>query len=213
MLEMTPTGTRENGPYDMWDKCMKEVLQMEKQNVFKYEDGKILTPRGFTLNKETGERQTESSKLPEIYAKIVRTPSFLKWFGDWTNLDSVDVSEIRYIDTGEPQPYFHGTDINIPGQEGVKSFGGGIFFDRTLWTPTKYMGKEGSLFCVFLNVKKLRTVFDQKNIDGEMTHNYIRVFNTSQIMQVSSSTEEKFNPAIFRVKNAPNKNVNFDGIL
>lgn len=108
MLENTPTGTRENGPYDMWDKCLKESenIKLEYKEVDSVR--KHLAPNG------------EISKLPELYAKVVRTPTFLNWFGDWTKTDKTGVSKVVYEDTQEPMIVFHGTEKYIPSTEGLQ---------------------------------------------------------------------------------------------
>lgn len=51
-----------------------------------------------------------SNLTPEQY-KLVRTPAFKKWFGDWEN-DPAHASKI-VDENGEPLILYHGTDINF----------------------------------------------------------------------------------------------------
>ena len=51
-----------------------------------------------------------SNLTPEQY-KLVRTPAFKKWFGDWEN-DPENASKV-VDENGEPLILFHGTDVNF----------------------------------------------------------------------------------------------------
>jgi hypothetical protein len=155
MLETTPTGTRENGPYDMWDKCLEE----SKEIILKYKDGKHLAPNGLP------------SRLPELYAKITRTPTFLNWFGDWRGKDKTNVSKVVYEDTEEPRLVFHSTKRDIPPEQGLqpqvnkawKVKHNKIFFtsnkeDSKSWVVVVPTDFKGSVFECFLNIKKPKIV-------------------------------------------------------
>jgi len=60
-----------------------------------YKEGGLIAPNG-----------KESNLTPEQY-KLVRTPAFKKWFGDWENYPE---NSSKVVDSnGEPLPVFHGT--------------------------------------------------------------------------------------------------------
>jgi hypothetical protein len=164
MEDLNLSITQENGPYAMWDKCIKEVEELEKRGVFKYakdKDGKdkILTPRG-----KNEEGEFEFSRLSEIYAKVARTSTFLAWFGDWTQADKTNVSKVVYEDTGEPRVVFHGTNKYIPPNEGLKTkgfnnkSGPNIFLTEWLMKAKLFANKiktsESQIFCGFIKIVK-----------------------------------------------------------
>jgi hypothetical protein len=166
MLEQTPTGTRENGPYDMWDKCLEESKKIPLEYEFpdkpEGEKGRILTPRRVNENGEP-----EYSRLPVIYAKIVRTPTFLKWFGDWTQTDKTSVSKAVYLDTGEPKLFFHGTTKDVlpelgivPRNDNDKKREPQIFTSQRIDVSKQYMldyesdQYTGTMFSFFVNIKR-----------------------------------------------------------
>jgi hypothetical protein len=170
-LENTPTGTRENGPYDMWDKCAKEadkiVLEYKEINGEK----KHLAPNG------------ELSKLPEIYAKVVRTPTFLKWFGDWTGADKINVSKVIYEETGEPMLVFHGTSNYIPAEEGpmpgIK--GKGVWFTNNLTYASSYLQEKeegvGSMYPCFIKIDNpLYKIANHNSVWFEQEHGESSLF-------------------------------------
>lgn len=146
MKEQTPTGTRENGPYDMWDKCLRESEKIELE----YDSlGQHLTPNG------------QVSRLPELYAKIVRTPSFLKWFGDWTQPGGMMEKRISvvYEDSHEPKIVFHGTKADIPPEQGLipkTSWKYGneerIYFTDDFDHAKRIAGNSGVVFCAFVKI-------------------------------------------------------------
>ena len=65
----------------------------------RYEKGGIIAPNG-----------KKSNLTPEQY-KLVRTPQFKAWFGDWEN-DPQNASKI-VDENGEPLVVYHGTEINF----------------------------------------------------------------------------------------------------
>jgi hypothetical protein len=75
------------------------IIQSENVKLEYNSNGKHLAPNG------------KPSNLTEQQAKIVRTPAFKKWFGDWEN-DPKNASKI--VDkNGEPMVVYHGTGSTI----------------------------------------------------------------------------------------------------
>lgn len=60
-------------------------------------EGQLLAPNG------------QVSKLRESHWRIVRTPLFQRWFGDWMN-DPAKASKVIDPETGEPRVVWHGTN-------------------------------------------------------------------------------------------------------
>jgi predicted N-acetyltransferase YhbS len=69
------------------------------KRVYKYADGGLLAPNG-----------NESNLTPEQY-KLVRTPEFKAWFGDWENHPE-DASKV-VDENGEPLVVYHGSPNNF----------------------------------------------------------------------------------------------------
>jgi hypothetical protein len=114
----------------------------------KYADGGsvLLAPNG-----------KPSNLTPEQY-KLVRTPEFKAWFGDWEN--SPETSSKVVDENGEPLVLYHGTSekFTIFKDEGVvaKTMGKSVGF---YFTPSKFSAStrsvDGEYIEVFLNIKKL----------------------------------------------------------
>jgi hypothetical protein len=109
------------------------------------EKGGFIAPNGKTSN-----------LTPEQY-KLVRTPEFKSWFGDWEN-DPENASKV-VDENGEPLVVYHG---------GINSIN---FFNSELnyFSPHRYIsedfanykyGEKGKVFEVFLNIK------NPKNFDA-----------------------------------------------
>jgi hypothetical protein len=82
------------------DFSMEQAISQSKNVKLEYNsNGKHLAPNG------------KPSNLTEQQAKIVRTPAFKKWFGDWDN-DPKNASKI--VDkNGEPMVVYHGTGSTL----------------------------------------------------------------------------------------------------
>jgi len=83
------------------------------------------------------------SNLNSTQYKLVRTPAFKKWFGDWEN-DPANASKI-VDDNGEPLVVYHGTDkfFNVFKKAdkfrddwGVRDYG--IYFSNSIFTAKEY---------------------------------------------------------------------------
>lgn len=128
---------------------------------------------------------SEKSNLSPSQRKLVRTPEFKAWFGDWEN-DVVNAS--RAIDTnGEPLVFLHGTKnrYNIFDTDNLKTgwSGKGLYF-----TTNKKLAKSyGKInLQVFLNIRKPFLVKGNSPNDflSEMIDKFddVDVFNTSEIL-------------------------------
>lgn len=84
-------GKSKSGKYNQDDDLINELgLKVQK-----YDGGGLVAPNG-----------KPSNLTPEQY-KIVRTPAFKKWFGDWEN-DPANASKV-VDENGEPMVVYHGT--------------------------------------------------------------------------------------------------------
>jgi 8-oxo-dGTP pyrophosphatase MutT (NUDIX family) len=125
-----------------------------------------------------------SNLTPEQY-KLVRSPEFKAWFGDWENLaftkindsgiDEISLKRLEdgvskvFDSNGEPLPVYHGTDNDFNTFDKSKIglnhwqsksdlYGGGFFF-----TDKKNKAFRGNIKEVFLKIEKpLLNVFEDK---------------------------------------------------
>ena len=118
----------------------------------RYEDGGLIAPNG-----------KESNLTPEQY-KLVRTPEFKEWFGDWEN-DPENASKV-VDENGEPMIVYHGSankfnvfDRKRVGENYRESERGGFFFTQKLNTAKNYarlhtnLENDGFVYYCFLNIK------------------------------------------------------------
>jgi len=118
-----------------------------------------------------------SNLTPEQH-KLVRTPAFKKWFGDWEN-DPKNASKV-VDENGEPLVVYHGSPslgIDVFDRtkservsSGLKEFG--TYFSTNTELATLYSKtgetKKGRIYPVFLNLREIET-FDgnaEVNIDA-----------------------------------------------
>jgi hypothetical protein len=113
------------------------------------------------------------SKLtPEQY-KLVRTPAFKKWFGDWEN-DTENASKV-VDENGEPLVVYHGTNAEFYVFEKSKRgsntdngiFGKGFYLSKNLKTAQSYGAK---IIDVYINIINPFRVNDFKS-KSEMAKN------------------------------------------
>ncbi|MFZ2486966.1 MAG: hypothetical protein WAZ19_02495 [Anaerolineae bacterium] len=114
----------------------------------KYNDkGQHLAPNG------------KPSNLTESQAKIVRTPAFKNWFGDWEN-DPKNASKV--VDSnGEPMVVYHGTDASFTEFDINKKGSNtkapdtklGFFFAETNESAKLY---GDNVLPVFLNIRSIK---------------------------------------------------------
>lgn len=123
----------------------------------RYADGGLIAPNG-----------NPSNLSPEQY-KLVRTPEFKSWFGDWEN--SPETASKVVDENGEPMVVYHGTtkDFNIftkkyIGKNDYGYFGQGFYFgdinsaeaysQTSLWNQIhNTINPNGKVLKCFLNVR------------------------------------------------------------
>jgi hypothetical protein len=153
-----------------------EARDVEKRMKLTPEEGKSVEP--FGKNKIDGVNvrfgnggliapNGQKSNLNAEQYKLVRTPEFKKWFGDWEN-DPKNASKV-VDENGEPMVCYHGTDNNFhtfdkskigdnhwQGKSDV--YGGGFFF-----TDKKNKAFRGNIYDVFLKIENpLMNILEDK---------------------------------------------------
>jgi hypothetical protein len=140
------------------------LIQEVKIKSKKYEKGGLLAPNG-----------KQSNLFPEQY-KLVRTPAFKKWFGDWEKLenakirdsgiDEITLSNLsknvsKVVDeNGEPLVCYHGSPnlFNIFDVDKIGLvtdygfFGRGFYFTAEKIEAKKLLNSK-YVYTVFLNIK------------------------------------------------------------
>lgn len=125
-------------------KIAKEVAIYYLNNPKMYADGGLIAPNG------------NQSNLTEEQYRLVRTPAFKKWFGDWEN-DPKNASKV-VDENGEPLVVYHGTTKGNVINEFYDRGNAGIHFgtkeaaiERREQTDFDFIGY--TLIEVFLNIK------------------------------------------------------------
>jgi hypothetical protein len=110
-----------------------------KKEGLRYEQGGLIAPNG------------KPSNLTQEQYKLVRTPEFKAWFGDWEN-DSQNASKV-VDENGEPLVCYHGTKKDIKVFNDKRPFGDfyGIYFTPNVEYSKKYGSK---IIECFLNIRK-----------------------------------------------------------
>jgi len=106
----------------------------------------------------------EKSNLTPKQYKLVRTPQFKAWFGDWEN-DPQNASKV-VDENGEPLVVYHGSANNFNvfdkkrvGENYFESKQGGFFFTQKLNSAKNYarlhtnLENDGFVYYCFLNIK------------------------------------------------------------
>lgn len=110
------------------------------------------------MKKELLAPNGKPSNLTAEQYKLVRTPEFKKWFGDWEN-DPKNASKV-VDENGEPLVVYHGTDSNFyifeineisKNTGNFGHYGYGFYFSKDL-AESKHYGSR--IINVFLNIKK-----------------------------------------------------------
>jgi 8-oxo-dGTP pyrophosphatase MutT (NUDIX family) len=168
----------------------------EKKSGFKRGGDILLAPNG-----------KPSNLTPEQY-KLVRTPAFKKWFGDWEN-DPSNASKV-VDENGEPLVCYHTSNKKFTKFDYELSYDGAIWFTSNLKKIyDKETGASGSgiIYQVFLDIKKMGDWDDyDKGISdllrdkfngAELDDDYI-VFEPNQIKLAdgSNTTFDSNNPDI-----------------
>jgi GNAT superfamily N-acetyltransferase len=175
-----------------------------------------------------------SNLTPEQY-KLVRTPEFKAWFGDWEKLanikitdSGVDDSTLEILgrdvskvidDNGEPLVVYHGTDkdFNVFDKKYIKkgNYGFGFYF-----TPSyKYAEYQGKVLSCFLNIRNPeKKEFSDKEYgkrikskyDGQIISNELGLsFNLSQLV-VKNSNQIKLADGTNTTFNSKNPDIRYE---
>ena len=127
-------------------------------------DGGLIAPNG-----------KKSNLTPEQY-KLVRTPEFKAWFGDWEN-DPENASKV-VDENGEPLVVYHGTYVkekfnNFDFNKADLGFHFGTYEQANDRSQTKIGIKDYKQFIepFFLNIRKLFVINDA--IEFEYPQTYI----------------------------------------
>jgi len=135
---------------------------VQDDDLLKYEDGGVinLAPNG------------KPSNLTLEQYKLVRTPSFKRWFGDWEN-DTKNASKV-VDDNGEPLVVYHGTEnqFNVFKEKGKGNRVLGYFFTDDRDFSENY----GETKLYFLSIKNIKIYsakkFDETNTKENMNNGY-----------------------------------------
>ena len=118
-------------------------------------EDKVVSKKG-TLLAPNGK---PSNLNPQQY-KLVRTPAFKKWFGDWEN-DPANASKV-VDENGEPLVVYHATDNKFwefsKEKQVVGYYGKGYYFSSSLEKAKDY-GKR--IIPAFLNIKSVFELSDE----------------------------------------------------
>jgi hypothetical protein len=142
--------------FQLWDEYNKKTNP-------KMANGGLIAPNG-----------NPSKLTPEQY-KLVRTPEFKAWFGDWEN-DPENASKV-VDENGEPLVLYHGSSVDFNLFENKAREVGrritsvkGFYFTKDKWSATQYAGSDGFVKSYFLKIlnypsKQDKKVLEYSNID------------------------------------------------
>lgn len=128
-----------------------KAAYVQDDDLMKYEEGGLIAPNG-----------KPSNLSPEQY-KLVRTPEFKAWFGDWEN--SPETASKVVDDNGEPLVVYHGTDRKftkfnkslIGSASGEENKLNGFYFtsdyDTAKFYAEYYDENQNYVLTCFLNIK------------------------------------------------------------
>jgi hypothetical protein len=133
---------------------------MTDHEIYKY-----ITGGGSTILAPNG----KPSNLNEKQYKLVRTPAFKKWFGDWEK-DPDNASKV-VDDNGEPMVVYHGTirDFNVFDTKKSR-FNGGIYFSSSKEFSKKFAGINGNVKDFFIKIiNPVYSGFDGSGVGSQMS--------------------------------------------
>lgn len=163
----------------------------------KYSKGGLLAPNG-----------KQSNLTPEQY-KLVRTPEFKKWFGDWEN-DPKNASKI-VDENGEPLVVYHGTYVENPFyvfdfKKADLGFHFGTYEQAKDRSQTKpfFANRKSIINPFFLNIK---TLFYASDIgEWEYPQRYIDMLVSDNVITESEAKKNGFYRAYEREDNKSIRN-------
>ena len=154
--------------------------------------GGLIAPNGKTSN-----------LTPEQY-KLVRTPEFKEWFGDWEN-DPENASKV-VDENGEPLVVYHGTYVENPFyifdfDKADLGFHFGTYEQAKNRSETKlfFKGRKSIVNSFFLNIK---TIFESTDIgEWEYPQRYIDMFVSDGLISESDAKKNGFYRLVQREEN------------
>jgi predicted ABC-type ATPase len=152
LIEIRDKGVLTMEDYDFIADLKKKEKFSEIERKYAKGGAVLLAPNG------------KPSNLTSKQYKLVRTPEFKEWFGDWEN-DPKNASKV-VDENGEPLVVFHGSsekfytfDKKKIGQNYIESQRGGFFFTQKIKTAENYATlhsenkSKGFVYECFLNIK------------------------------------------------------------
>jgi predicted RNA methylase len=119
----------------------------------KFDDGGLIAPNGKVSN-----------LTPEQY-KLVRTPEFKAWFGDWENSPE---SASKVVDeNGEPLVVYHGTNNDFTifkiEKPTIGAYGQGFYFTNDKNFASNYArGENSKILSLFLKIIKVFDIYEDE---------------------------------------------------
>jgi len=237
----TKPNFRRQGVNEFAIKYLREKFKLNKEQVefelpteqgklfissSKYEKGGLIAPNG-----------NKSNLTPEQY-KLVRTPEFKKWFGDWEN-DPENASQV-VDENGEPLVVYHysNVDFNLFRTSGdietlsglVKNYG--AYFTNNVSSREFYFKNKGDYeFECFLKIinpyytnnYRWSMIIDDKKLLFLKENNYDGVMSTQTVIEyvilhsnqikLADGTNTTFDNESNDIRYAEGGEVNFDKII
>jgi len=174
-----------------------DVLDIDADGVYGaetglYANGGLIAPNGNTSN-----------LTPEQY-KLVRTPEFKAWFGDWEN-DPENASKV-VDENGEPMVVYHGTYVEKPFysfdfEKADLGFHFGTYEQAKKRSETKLYNKDfkSIISSFFLNIRNLFEISDAGEF--EYPQRYIDELVNDNIISEESAKKNRFYYAYQREDN------------
>jgi len=173
-------------------KPTKEMLEQEAKIKNKLAQGGLIAPNG-----------NASNLTPEQY-KLVRTPAFKKWFGDWEN-DPQNSSKV--VDgNGEPMVVYHGTYVKeqfniFDFDKADLGFHFGTYEQAKERSQTKMyvQGYRSIINPYFLNIRTLSNITDIG--DWEYPQRYIDMLVSDNLITEKEAKQNGFYNIFYREDN------------
>jgi hypothetical protein len=158
------------------------------------------------MKKELLAPNGKPSNLTAEQYKLVRTPAFKKWFGDWEN-DPENASKV-VDENGEPLVVYHGTYVEKPFylfdfEKADLGFHFGTYEQAKNRSETKlfFKGRKSIVNSFFLNIK---TIFEATDIgEWEYPQRYIDMLVSDELISESDAKKNGFYRLVEREENKP----------
>ena len=167
--------------YDKYEKALEFLRQpfINTEDIPQYEkkwilpSPKIGRPKR-KVRKQLAPNGQPSNLTPEQY-KLVRTPAFKRWFGDWET-DPENASKV-VDENGEPMVMYHGSPVLIEEFDpsftgkGIDQLGSGFYFTTNESEAEGYAektGEKGVVLSSFLKIKNPIIVKGATLIDSDV---------------------------------------------